>query len=240
MYACENEMLPEKSPGKAALIFAKQFWHLVWLVLLVSCVIWLGRVVRGFWQGEFLGVSTRVWLWLCLGDAVAHQVYVWFCWRTELYGRLLTRVLGKNAFRNYGIIFVILIIGRVVLVTALAISNYGTVKASLQPMMHMLAGVFALPVAYLFWSVKRYFTFTRALGADHFDVYYRSAGLVRGGIFKYSSNAMYTFGMLALWIPGLLCGSTTAIIAAAFSHAYVWVHYFCTEKPDMEFIYCDK
>ena len=27
------------------------------------------------------------------------------------------------------------------------------------------------------------------------------------------------------------------IVAAAVSHAYIWVHYLTTEKPDMEVIY---
>jgi len=31
--------------------------------------------------------------------------------------------------------------------------------------------------------------------------------------------------------------ATAALVLAAFCHAYIWVHYFCTEKPDMKRIY---
>ena len=48
---------------------------------------------------------------------------------------------------------------------------------------------------------------------------------------------MYTFGLLVLWIPAFLFQSVTALIIAALSHAYAWVHYFATEKPDMAHIY---
>ncbi len=61
--------------------------------------------------------------------------------------------------------------------------------------------------------------------------------MVNKGIFKYSSNSMYTFAFLAFWVIGIAAASWLAIVAAAFSHAYIWIHYFCTEKPDMNLIY---
>jgi len=30
---------------------------------------------------------------------------------------------------------------------------------------------------------------------------------------------------------------THALLLAGFNHLYIWVHYYCTEKPDMERIY---
>jgi len=27
------------------------------------------------------------------------------------------------------------------------------------------------------------------------------------------------------------------LAAALFQHAYIWVHYYCTEEPDMQLIY---
>jgi hypothetical protein len=48
---------------------------------------------------------------------------------------------------------------------------------------------------------------------------------------------MYTYGLLALWLPGLLEASAAALVAAALSHVYIWVHYTCTELPDMRRIY---
>lgn len=60
---------------------------------------------------------------------------------------------------------------------------------------------------------------------------------MRDGIFRFSSNAMYTFGFLALWVPGLLLESAAALLAAGFQHAYIWVHFHFTERPDAEHIY---
>ena len=28
-----------------------------------------------------------------------------------------------------------------------------------------------------------------------------------------------------------------ALVVAMFSHAYIWVHYFCTERPELRVIY---
>jgi hypothetical protein len=48
---------------------------------------------------------------------------------------------------------------------------------------------------------------------------------------------MYVFGIGALWIPAFALQSTAALIGAAFSHAYIWVHYLTVEGPDMRRIY---
>ena len=77
----------------------------------------------------------------------------------------------------------------------------------------------------------------RASGADHFDVKYRSMPLVREGIFRFTDNAMYTYAFLLFWALAIGFASTGALVVAAFSHLYIWVHYYCTEKPDMESIY---
>ena len=75
------------------------------------------------------------------------------------------------------------------------------------------------------------------LAMEYFDVAYRSLPLVRKGIFRYTRNGMYTFGFLITWIPGLWFVSSAALLAALFNHVYIWVHYFCTELPDMRRIY---
>ena len=31
--------------------------------------------------------------------------------------------------------------------------------------------------------------------------------------------------------------SSSALLVAAFSHVYIWIHYFATEKPDMQYLY---
>ncbi|MFP6736686.1 MAG: methyltransferase, partial [Rhodospirillales bacterium] len=97
--------------------------------------------------------------------------------------------------------------------------------------------VLAVPVIYLMISVRRYFTFRRAFGIDHFDAEFRTLPMERRGIFHFSPNAMYVFGFLLLWMPAFLFQSSAALGIAAFSHAYIWVHYFATEKPDTTHIY---
>ena len=108
-----------------------------------------------------------------------------------------------------------------------------------EALLDAVATVLLALVVYLFYSVARYFTFKRAMGIDHFDPSYRTKPLVRGGIFRFARNGMYTFGLLAVWLPGLYTASRAALLAAAFSHAYIWVHYYCTELPDMKRIYGD-
>ena len=58
--------------------------------------------------------------------------------------------------------------------------------------------VLVVPVLYLLISVRRYFTFRRAFGIDHFDPAYRILPMERRGIFRLSPNAMYVFGFLLL------------------------------------------
>jgi len=100
----------------------------------------------------------------------------------------------------------------------------------------MLASLIAPVVIYLFYSVIRYFTIKRAYGIDHFDKNYNEPYVI-GGIFRYTDNGMYVYGLLILYLPGLLLFSKAALIVALFNHVYVWVHYYCTERPDMKAIY---
>lgn len=62
------------------------------------------------------------------------------------------------------------------------------------------------------------------------------------GLARSSSNTLalpQSIAFLLLWSIALFQGSQPALIVAIFQHAYIWVHYFCTEKPDMEIIYPD-
>jgi len=187
-------------------------------------------------QGELWGVDALTWLYLLVAITVLHQLFVWFCWRTELYSGLLSRWFGHRAFAVYAVLFFLLIISRPVFITLLAIANKDTIPIN-HTFRMILVILLTAPSIYLFYSIARYFGFERAFGIDHFDRSYRGKGLVKKGIFRYASNGMYVFGLLVLWIPGVLFSSLAAIVAALFSHIYIWVHYFCTEKPDMEVIY---
>ena len=48
---------------------------------------------------------------------------------------------------------------------------------------------------------------------------------------------MYVLRFVLLWMPAFLFQSSNALVITSFSHAYIWVHYFATEKPDMKHIY---
>ncbi|NOZ73900.1 MAG: hypothetical protein GXO90_00760, partial [FCB group bacterium] len=176
------------------------------------------------------------WFWVAIASPVIHQVYVWFIWRLELYNRIFTKRYGlKRSFSVYAVGFSLLFAGRLITISILAFSNRNTLPVP--PILaNTLAVVISLPVAYLFYSVKKYFTMERAYGIDHFDRDYNEP-FVKRGIFKYTSNGMYIFGLTILYLPGLLLTSQAAIIAALFNHVYIWVHYFCTERPDMHEIY---
>lgn len=221
--------------SKLNLILERQWLHASLIaVLLIGAS--LAAKLDGMKAGMFWGISTPQWFWLAIALAIAHQVFVWFCWRTQLHGRLLDRVFGNLSFPVYASCFFIFGALRVSFVFLLAISNRNTLPVDIT-ILRILAVIALIPATYLLYSVKRYFSFRRALGVDHFDERYRSLPLVREGIFRFARNGMYTFGFLFLWVPALWCASMAAVCAALFNHIYIWVHYYSTELPDMKRIY---
>ncbi len=216
--------------------FDGQVGHLAAVLVLLAGV-YLALDIPGATQGRFLSVTSLTWLVVAVADTIAHQVYVWLCWRAELYRKSLSRRFGERAFTLYAAGFTVLFVARAVFAFALGYANRGTLPIA--PWLgYLIALLLVPPAGYLFYSVKAYFTFRRAFGIDHFEPQaFKDAPLVRGGIFRFSPNAMYVFGFFTLWIPAFLFQSAAALIFAAFSHVYIWVHYFCTEKPDMRRIY---
>jgi len=213
----------------------RQWLHVLALFVLLPAL-FLIQDTQSVQRGELWGLATPFWLWLAVLIAVAHQVYVWFCWRAQLHAGLLTRLLGSRAFPAYAAGFAVLGISRVLAVFALAFANRDSLPV--HPLLLKLAALVALvPALYLFYSVKRYFTFTRALGIDHFEPAWRSAPFVRQGIFRFTRNGMYVYGFLLFWAAALWFGSAAALAAALFNHLYIWVHYYATELPDMARIY---
>ena len=221
--------------SQAQLIFERQWLHAVLLAVLLAGMAWASGH-EGMQAGMLWGISTPAWLWLAVALAVTHQVYVWFCWRMQLHASLLTRVFGALGFPLYAVVFSILLISRVVVIFILALANRDTLAVDLT-VLRILAMIALIPAVYLIYSVQRYFTFTRACGIDHFDASYRSLPFVRSGIFRFTRNGMYTFGMLLLWVPALWYASRAALCMALFSHIYIWVHYYATELPDIKRIY---
>lgn len=219
-------------------IFERQWLHAALLAALLVAATLAGGL-DGVRAGELWGVATPAWFRLAIGLAIAHQVYVWFCWRIQLHASWLSRTLGELAFPAYAVGFTVLGLSRVAVVFVLAISNRDTLPAN-PAALKCLAVVAAIPAAYVFYSVTRYFSFRRAFGIDHFDASYRSLPLVRKGIFRFTRNGMYVYGFLLFWVPALWFGSLAAICAALFNHLYIWVHYYSTELPDMRRIYGEE
>jgi len=224
----------EEKQLSVSFFFAGQAQHLLFLALLVPGAVFLAQPALN--GGTFLGIAETAWFWAIVGIAVAHQVLVWLVWRTQLVFGLLTRLFREQALAVWGIVFVPFLLLRPLMTLGLGLADYGSLGQSRG--LHVVAGLLLLvPVAYAGWSVARYFDVARALGGDHFRERYRRTPLVRKGAFRYSSNAMYAFVFLLLWAIGLLTSSRAALVTALFQHAYVWVHWYCTEQPDMEAIY---
>ena len=87
------------------------------------------------------------------------------------------------------------------------------------------------------YSVKKYFGFVRAAGADHFDPKYRDMPFEKRGIFKWSSNAMYTYAIAIPFGFAIATGSQSMFIVSFYTYISIWLHYFCTEKEDFKIIY---
>lgn len=219
-------------------IFEKQGYHLLSILVLISGV-WF--VARGdILEGAWLGISTTTWLILSILFPILHQIYVVILWRGELYYRWLSKTLGERAFTVWAVGFMILLLARPITIFALAIANRGTLAFPLWVNIPLI-GICLVVVGYMAYSFIKYFGAERALGMDHFQPdMYRDLPFVKEGIFRWSSNAMYTYAFLALWVIGLIFNSRAALLAALFNHIYIWAHYYFTEYPDMQYIYQEK
>ena len=221
-------------------VFKKQIMHVIFLAISLWLIAFLCNNYPSLLDGELWNISTKTWLYLAIVSPILHQVYVLVCWRLELYYNTLSNIFSDKGFLYYKIGFAILFLLRPITITFLAISNTDTLE--INPILSYVLSVFLLiPVIYLFYSVKKYFGFDRAFGIDHFEPKkLKTFPMVNKGIFKYTSNGMYIFGFLTLWVIGFLFMSNAALLMALFSHIYIWIHYYYTERPDMDFIYGDS
>ncbi len=219
-------------------ILEKQGWHLLTAALLAAGV-WLAARWMGL-SGTALGLSTGAWLVLAVVLPILHQFYVVLLWRGEYHYQWLSRKYGKWAFRVWAIGFMILFLSRPITILALGTADRGSLPVP--PWLNIpLIGILTLICIYMGYSFIRYFGAKRALGMDHFEPdLYRELPFVREGIFRWSSNAMYTYAFLALWLIGLAFQSRAALVGALFNHLFIWAHYFFTELPDMRAIYGEK
>lgn len=217
-------------------IFERQIWHTVILLFLITVIIIFVQLNKEMLSGSLWNIQTCIWLIIAIAFPVIHQVYVLLCWRLELHYRLLSRKIGTKAFRIYVIGFFILFIGRMISIILLAASNKNTFH--LDPVLrYSISGIITIIAIYAFYSVKKYFGMDRAAGKDHFDSAIAKLPFVKKGIFRYTNNGMYLYAFLIIYLPALLFQSEAALLVAIFSHIYIWVHYYCTELPDIKAIY---
>ena len=180
----------------------------------------------------FLGIKALGWFMIAMSIPLIHQTYVWICWRSELCWKSISNTIG---FKGYVIIFFILIISRLSAIV-LCFVDYGSLY---KPgwLAWILGLILFIPGAYTMYSVKKYFGFLRAAGADHFDPKYRDLPFENRGIFKWTPNAMYVFAIGIPFAFAVATGSLSMFIVAIYTYISIWLHYFCTEKPDFAVIY---
>ncbi len=218
----------------ADFFFRRQAWHLLSLPVLIGISYALS--VSSMGDDSWLGVEDSTWYWNGIALVVVQQLAVWIVFRSQLGWAILTRWFKGADIMVWGAVFIPLLIARPILLFGLAMSDRHS--AGLPRFVEISLGMILLiPALYTLWSVGHFFGLERALGGDHFREKYREMSFVREGAFRWSNNAMYVFAFLGLWSMALLTGSLAALGLAFFQHSYIWVHYYCTEEPDMGLIY---
>ena len=216
--------------NKLSFFFRYQIWHLGGTIILFYIGAQLVNLDSN--TNTFLGISALNWFMIAMSIPIIHQVYVWICWRSELCWQSISNTIG---FKGYVIIFFILIISRLSAIV-LCFVDYGSLyKPGI--LAWMISITLFIPGAYTMYSVKKYFGFLRAAGADHFDPKYRKMPFEKRGIFKWTPNAMYVFAIGIPFAFAVATGSKSMFIVAIYTYLSIWLHYFCTEKEDIKIIY---
>ena len=215
-------------------LFEGQLQHLILLAGLLPGAVYLASPALN--GSTWLGIRDTTWFYAVIIIVIIHQILGWFVFRTQLVFALVSKLFGKYDLVVWGAIFFPLLLSRPLLTLALGLADYGSLALP-RSLQIILGVVLLIPALYTGWSIERYFGVPRALGGDHFRQNYREMPLVREGAFKYSSNAMYAFAFCLFWAIAFLTGSRAALAVALFQHAYIWVHMYCTEEPDMRVLY---
>ncbi len=216
--------------NKLSFFFKHQIWHMGGIIILFY--IGLQFVDLKSNTNTFLGISALSWFMIAMSIPIIHQVYVWICWRSELCWQSISNTIG---FKGYVIIFFVLIILRLSAIVVCFVDYGSLYKPGI--LAWVISIILFIPGAYAMYSVKKYFGFLRAAGADHFDPKYRDMPFEKRGIFKWSSNAMYTFAIALFFGFAVSAGSKAMFVFAAYTYIGTWLHYFCTEKEDFKVIY---
>ncbi len=215
---------------KLGFFFKHQIWHLGGTIVLF----YIGTQIVDLENNTniFIGISALNWFIIAMLMAIIHQAYVWVCWRSELCWKTISKTIG---FKAYAIIFFILGLSRFSAIV-LCFVDYGSLY---NPgwLAWTLALILFIPGAYTMYSVKKYFGFLRASGIDHFQPKYKDIPFERRGIFKWTPNAMYVFGIGIPFTFAVATGSLSMFVVAIYTYISGCLHYFCTEKEDIKIIY---
>ena len=215
-------------------IFRGQFQHAMIAALLTAgtCSLLASP------EGGLLGISPICWAYVAMAVALVHQSMVAVVFRLQLHLNVMVGLFGDRALKIWGAMFLPFLAARPITVLIAGLADPGSLDGNRT--LHLAAGtILMIPAIWGMHSVIKYFTINRALGGDHFYDKYANMPMVDQGIFRYSQNAMYSFVFLGFWGIALLTGSWNALVLALFNHAYIWVHMYCTEEPDMRMIYGD-
>ena len=176
--------------------------------------------------------------WTFFSWVVAGIFHLWIVlfWRIEMYSGKISSWFGSSGFKIFRSGFIFLFLSA--FLPLIPVSFLTGKSMEINPVLRLTGLIVTTP--FILWgmfSVFVYFGIDRAVGADHFFSKYRSMTLEKRGIFKYIPNSMYTVVLLMLYHPGLYYESGLGLFFALIHHTFVWVHYFCTEKPDLQEIY---
>ncbi len=232
--------------SKLADIRARSSWHDVFegqpqhlgLAILLTAGAW-GLMVPSAEGHRLLGLEARQWAAVSMGLAIAHQVLVAFVFRLQLHRNLLSRLLGDKDIKIWTKVFLPFLIARPL--TVILVGWADDTPIGLPRALEWGIGVLVVGAAiYTMHSVLVHFTIRRAVGGDHFRDEIAALPFVREGAFKFTDNAMYGIVFTGLWGIALMFDSWNALVLALFQHCYIWVHMYCTEKQDMEWIYGNR
>lgn len=208
--------------------------HLLILALLFTGAISL--VHGSSVNPTLLGLTAPDWALLSITLAIAHQLIVAVVFRLQLHRALLSRLFGARDMAVWAVVFLPLLAARPLTVLMTGWADDSPITGIRWLEIPLGAALLAL-AAWGMHSTLKHFTLRRALGGDHFREGIRALPKVTGGVFDYTDNGMYGVVFLGLWGIALLFGSWNALVVAAFQHAYIWVHMYTTEAPDMRRLY---
>ncbi len=171
--------------------------------------------------------------------ALLHQGLVVIVWRRVLFHPLDDEARRRRVVWTFGFFFFLLFSSRLYITIAASRWHAGSLGWSTWIRYPVILTILVLSL-WTLYSVFRYFGVYRALGADHFDPYYRKLPFERRGIYRYTSNGMYTFATLLFLLPGLLLNAYDGLLIGLYHYGATWVHYHATEKPDLLYMHGEK